>query len=85
MPPTTIRTPPPLSSFTPLAEHQSATPSSFYGAKPVLHYHVKGAKALYYKSHQSSLPIFSNLAQNGVADEEDRLLEAEVDVYVNSE
>ena len=59
MPPTTIHSAPPLDSFTPLADHQSQTPEVFYGAKPVLHYHAVGARALISRDQLSKLPIFS--------------------------
>ena len=35
---------PESSSFVPLAEHQSRTPSSFYSGPPVLHYHSQRCK-----------------------------------------
>lgn len=59
MPPTTIHSAPTLDSFTPLADHQSQTPEVFYGAKPVLHYHAAGARALIFRDQVSKLPIFS--------------------------
>jgi nucleotide-sensitive chloride channel 1A len=58
MPPTTIRTPPSLDAFTALADHQSQTPATFYGAKPVLHYHATGIRALASWDQLSKLPIF---------------------------
>jgi len=61
MPPTTIHSPPALDSFTTLAEHQSQTPTSFYGAKPVLHYHGVAVTALITQDHTSKLPIFVSL------------------------
>lgn len=63
MPPTTIHAAPPLDSFTTLADHQSQTPTSFYGAKPVLHYHATGTRALAARSQLSKLPIFTPLAE----------------------
>lgn len=60
MSPTTIHSPPALDSFTTLAEHQSQTPTSFYGAKPVLHYHGTGVRALISQDQVSKLPIFSS-------------------------
>lgn len=58
MPPTTIHSPPALDSFTPLAEHQAQTPTSFFGAKPVLHYHTVGLRAVAPSDNVSKLPIF---------------------------
>jgi nucleotide-sensitive chloride channel 1A len=60
MPPTTIHSLPALDSFTALADHQSQTPTSFYGAKPVLHYHGVGVRALISQSQLSKLPIFTS-------------------------
>jgi nucleotide-sensitive chloride channel 1A len=60
MPPTTIHSVPALDSFTALADHQSQTPTSFYGAKPVLHYHGVGVRALISQSQVSKLPIFTS-------------------------
>lgn len=56
--PTTIRSPPSLEDFTPIEEHQSATPASFFGGKPVLHFHLEGAKAWIPASQKGSLAIF---------------------------
>ena len=60
MPPTTIHSVPTLDSFTALADHQSQTPTSFYGAKPVLHYHGLDVRALISQSQVSKLPIFTS-------------------------
>lgn len=60
MPPTTIHSAPAIDSFTALADHQSQTPTSFYGAKPVLHYHGVGVRALISHGQVSKLPIFTS-------------------------
>jgi nucleotide-sensitive chloride channel 1A len=60
MPPTTIHSAPALDSFTALADHQSQTPTSFYGAKPVLHYHGIGVRALISEGQVQKLPIFTS-------------------------
>lgn len=62
MPPSTIHSPPALDSFTSLADHQTQTPATFFGAKPVLHYHATGARAVAQKHLVSKLPVF---AQDG--------------------
>jgi chloride channel, nucleotide-sensitive, 1A len=64
MPPTTIHSPPALDSFTPLAEHQSQTPTTFYNAKPVLHYHAVGLRAVAPSNNVSKLPIFPQSTGN---------------------
>ena len=96
MPLTTIRSPPALDSFTSLADHQSQTPTSFFGAKPVLHHCIVGARALVQADQASKLPIFSaseGLAHHGnigtesevIAGETKSLTVAVVDVFVSSE
>ncbi|KAK3326612.1 regulator of volume decrease after cellular swelling-domain-containing protein [Apodospora peruviana] len=94
MMPTRIRSPPPLGDFTPLAEHQSKTPESFFDGKPILYYHAAGAKAWIPKSQRGSgLPFFpadlasdptgpEGSALNGTADEN---VEQKVDLFVNSQ
>ena len=61
MPPTTIRSAPALDSFTSLVDHQSQTPASFYGAKPVLHHHIVGASVLITSDQRSKLPVFRSV------------------------
>ncbi|KAL6879068.1 regulator of volume decrease after cellular swelling domain-containing protein [Trichoderma novae-zelandiae] len=88
--PTTIRSPPAEADYTPLAEYQSQTPESFTDGKPVLHYHLTGAKATIPRSQCGSLAIFpqdSPAAPNasnedGAAEE---LVEQTVDVFATSE
>ncbi|KAF4975020.1 hypothetical protein FZEAL_8141 [Fusarium zealandicum] len=91
--PTTIRTPPSPGDFTPLAEYQSQTPESFIGGKPVLHYHVEGAKAWIPKAQCGTLALFpADMSQKPSAPEGDsingdveELVEQSVDIFVNSE
>ncbi|KAK1243922.1 hypothetical protein MKX08_002060 [Trichoderma sp. CBMAI-0020] len=88
--PTTIRSPPAAADYTPLAEYQSQTPESFTDGKPILHYHLAGAKATIPRSQCGSLAIFpqdtaaaANNANDGEAAEE--LAEQTVDVFATSE
>jgi chloride channel, nucleotide-sensitive, 1A len=76
MPPTTIRTAPSLDAFTALADHQAQTPTTFYGAKPVLHYHATGTRALASRDQLSKLPIFPSGADD---QSESRLTETEAE------
>ncbi|KAI9721675.1 MAG: hypothetical protein M1828_005043 [Chrysothrix sp. TS-e1954] len=46
MPLETLPQRPSLEDYTPLAEHQSQTPISFFGGKPVLHAHLQGCDVL---------------------------------------
>ena len=90
---TTIRSPPALTDFIPLSEHQEATPETFHGGKPVLYYHATGAKAWISKSQRGSLPFFPNdfesdptgpeaSALNGALEEN---VEQKVDLFINSQ
>lgn len=93
MPPTTIRTPPALDSFTSLADHQSQTPTSFFGAKPVLHFHTTAARARIPSDQISKLPIFGpadgeaqdEAGNNGDEAADEGFQMETVDVFVSSE
>lgn len=87
---TTIRTPPRTEDYTPLSEYQSQTPESFVGGKPVLHYHVVGAKAWIPKEQCGNLAVFpADLSTAPTAPEGDgsgeQLVEQKVDILVTSE
>ncbi|OLN86928.1 hypothetical protein CCHL11_04546 [Colletotrichum chlorophyti] len=91
--PTIIRAPPALGDFTPIEEHQSQTPETFFGGKPVLHHHLEAAKAWIPASQKGSLAIFpadvstAATAPSGTTlnDSSEDLVEQEVSVFVNSE
>lgn len=94
MPPITLRTPPNLADYTPLAEHQSQTPASFYGGKPILHLHAEGAKAWIPASQAASLPgVFprddaaapTEPEAKALGEDAEETREQRVDVYVTSE
>jgi nucleotide-sensitive chloride channel 1A len=91
MPPTTIHTAPLLDSFTALADHQSQTPTTFYDAKPVLHYHAVAARALAAKDQSSKLPIFASRPDMELAAAEGEAVELEgsgvvtIDAFIGSE
>ncbi len=89
MPPTTIRSAPSLDSFTSLEDHQSQTPTSFYGAKPVLHHHIFGASVLVASDQKSKLPIFDSATADVhevvATIDNPSLVDVSVDVYVSSE
>ncbi|KAK4656680.1 hypothetical protein QC762_206390 [Podospora pseudocomata] len=57
---TTIRSPPSLSDYIPLPDHQSHTPTSFFSpAKPILHHHSPSTKAwLTSPTQLGKLPFF---------------------------
>ena len=83
-----------LSSFTPLSEHQSQTPTSFYTGKPVLYHHCPNAKLLISERELHSSPALSKLsleAPNGTSAGEDGAEQArevaieELAIWVTSE
>ncbi|KAL0943422.1 uncharacterized protein CTRU02_201308 [Colletotrichum truncatum] len=91
--PTTIRSPPAVGDYIPIEEHQSQTPETFFGGKPVLHYHLEGAKAWIPASQKGSLAVFpadastTATAPEGTTLRElgEELTEQQVSVFVNSE
>lgn len=52
---------PPTSSFTPLSEHQTQTPTTFFGSTPVLHVSFTGADLLISKHDASHWPAFTTV------------------------
>lgn len=56
-----LRTPPQAAAFTPLAEHQSRTPESFYNGAPVLHYHSERCKIVILESELARSPALRTL------------------------
>ncbi|KAJ5146219.1 uncharacterized protein N7515_000783 [Penicillium bovifimosum] len=85
---------PEASSFVPLAEHQSRTPSSFYSGPPVLYHHSQRCKIVILERE-----LLANLALNalrgdnavnsatseGQPDDEKEVAIADVDTWVTSE
>jgi nucleotide-sensitive chloride channel 1A len=61
-----LRDPPDASAFVPLAEHQSATPASFYLGPPVLHYHSDRSKVRILQRELDNAPAFLPLFQSSV-------------------
>ncbi|KAJ5649336.1 uncharacterized protein N7484_003059 [Penicillium longicatenatum] len=56
-----LTTAPEASSFVPIAEHQSRTPSSFYSGPPVLHYHSQRCKVVILESDLIANPALNSL------------------------
>ncbi|OAA64437.1 hypothetical protein SPI_03084 [Niveomyces insectorum RCEF 264] len=92
--PTTLRAPPALDAYTPLDEHESRTPVSFYSGPPVLHYYGKGARAYARKEQQEKLPWWGGVTAAATAAEEpaserpvlgDDMVEEIVDIFVGSD
>ncbi|KND93870.1 hypothetical protein TOPH_01409 [Tolypocladium ophioglossoides CBS 100239] len=88
---TTIRSPPSLEDYIPLADYQSQTPESFADGKAVLYFHLEGATASVPKSQCGSLAVFpadAPVAESAQADGQNdgnQLVEQKIDVFVNSE
>ncbi|KAK4175161.1 regulator of volume decrease after cellular swelling-domain-containing protein [Triangularia setosa] len=92
---TTIRSPPSLADYTPLPEHQSQTPPSFFDHdKPILHYHGPATKCWLSRSQLGKLPFFpADLVSPPTPPESEALspeaqsdtAEQNVDVFVNSQ
>ena len=87
--PTTIRSPPSPEDYIPLEQYQSQTPESFIDSKPVLHFHLVGAKATIPKSQRGSLALFpadaTSVGGSETNGEHEHLIEQTVDVLANSE
>ncbi|ORX97457.1 regulator of volume decrease after cellular swelling-domain-containing protein [Clohesyomyces aquaticus] len=76
-----LSTAPASDEFTPLEEHQTQTPSTFFGAKPVLHAHYTGLSLSMPSSKFSYNPAVARFATE--ADGED-VVAKNVEVWVNS-
>lgn len=68
--------------FTPLSEHQSQTPSTFFGARPVLHHHSPEAKLTVRKSEYEQHDILSQIHSPPDTEAEEVVLN--VDVWITS-
>lgn len=87
-----IRSSPEASSFVPLAEHQSRTPSSFYSGPPVLYHHSQHCKIVILERELLATPALNALrgqdAANSTASQDDEDKEVAisgVDTWVTSE
>ncbi|KAK2756516.1 hypothetical protein FQN54_005409 [Arachnomyces sp. PD_36] len=91
-----LHSPPSESSFTPLAEHQSQTPESFYDGPPILHHLSRGCKIVALERDLRSSPALRGLrgengggaaaaATNGESEEDKEVIVDGVDVWVGSE
>lgn len=91
-----IRSSPEASSFVPLAEHQSRTPSSFYSGPPVLYHHSQRCKIVILERELLATPALNALrgqeaVSNGATnqdqqdDDEKEVAISGVDTWVTSE
>ncbi|CAE7186339.1 hypothetical protein PTNB73_06514 [Pyrenophora teres f. teres] len=77
-----LTTAPKADDFTPLSEHQEQTPTSFFGAKPVLHAHYEAMTLSTSIDQLKQDPSFSKLNYRREGDED---FVDNVDVWVTSE
>jgi hypothetical protein len=68
--------------FTPLTEHQSQTPVTFFGSRPVLHHYSPEAKLAVRKNEYEQHDILRQIHTSSDADSEDVILN--VDVWITS-
>lgn len=76
--------PPAEDEFTPLQEHQEQTPSTFFGAKPVLYSHYAGLTISASKEKLQSHSVFAHFNTESEGTEEGDVLVKDVEVWVNS-
>jgi nucleotide-sensitive chloride channel 1A len=58
---------PSQASFTALAEHQSETPATFFGSKPVLHHHSPNTVIVVAKSQYDEFVVLHDLQAAAVS------------------
>lgn len=73
---------PQASDFTPLQEHQEQTPSTFFGAKPVVYANYSGVTLSAPASQLQDDPVFARFS---TTTEGDDTLVKDVDIWVTSE
>jgi nucleotide-sensitive chloride channel 1A len=80
---------PNANSFTPLLEHQSQTPNTFFGGQPVLYFHSSGARIIVSRSQFDENSILHELQSPADIDSsnggpQDEILISEIDIWVSS-
>ncbi|KAF2646650.1 hypothetical protein P280DRAFT_544974 [Massarina eburnea CBS 473.64] len=79
-----LSTAPKTADFTPLQEHQEQTPSTFFGAKPVLYAHYSGLALSASPEKLAEDATFSAFKTEHDAESGDALIK-DVEIWVNSE
>jgi len=79
-----LSTSPKSADFTPLQEHQEQTPSTFFGAKPVLYAKQDSLTLSVLESKLRQDPVFSKFHSERDGEGQDALIKG-VEVWVNSE
>lgn len=77
-----LSTAPATDDFTPLREHQEQTPTTFFGAKPVLYAHYADLTLSMLKSQLEQNVTLSKFSTEGSGDD---VLIKDVTIWVNSE
>jgi chloride channel, nucleotide-sensitive, 1A len=78
----TVNEAPQIEAFTPLSEHQSQTPDTFFGGQPVLYLLSPGAGLIVSKSQFEENSALRGFESNGSS--EDEILIPDVDIWVSS-
>lgn len=78
-------TPPKTDDFTPLQEHQEQTPSTFFGAKPVLYSKHSGLTLSAPSAKLASEEAFAHFDSAPDGESDNDVLVKDVEVWVNSE
>lgn len=73
---------PKTEDFTPLSEHQSQTPTTFFGARPVLHYHAPEAQLIVRRTEYDQQEVLRQIHTASDSEAEDVILV--VDVWITS-
>jgi len=79
-----LSTPPKAEEFTPLQEHQEQTPTTFFGAKPVLYAHQAGLTLIVPASQYEELTTFAKFSSQRGSEGQDVQV-TDVEIWVNSE
>jgi nucleotide-sensitive chloride channel 1A len=79
-----LSTPPRAEDFTPLQEHQEQTPTTFFGAKPVLYAHQSGLTLTTRVGQLQEDATFAKFSAHRNAEGQDDLV-PDVEIWVNSE
>jgi hypothetical protein len=79
-----LNTAPKAQDFTPLQEHQEQTPSTFFGAKPVLYSHYADLTLSASASKLEEDVAFAKFKPERDGDSEDVLIK-DIEIWVNSE
>lgn len=82
----TIGQAPSIADFELLSEHQSRTPGTFFGGKPILHLHSPASKIRIHAADLASQPDFTALTANNGSHSDAEVVEiSSLEVWVTSQ